>query len=71
MPRRGPGPKTCGGYNNFLIYSTHDADETSLLEMTQRYNELATEFNNLSMQVPHCGEKPARMACVNTECVPK
>ena len=67
----GLGPKTCEGYNNFLIYSTHDADEPTLLELVREFNQSAEEFNTLSLAPPPCGEKAKQIACVNQDCVPR
>ncbi len=66
----GLGQKTCGGYNNFLIYSTYDANESGLLDEVERYNAAATEFNVTSLQVPHCGVQAQTIKCVHNECVP-
>lgn len=37
----GVGIKTCGGYERYLIYSTETTDETALLGLIARYNEVS------------------------------
>jgi hypothetical protein len=67
----GLGAKTCGGYANFLIYSTRDADEPTLLDLVSQFNGVAEEFNTLSLQAAPCGEQPKQIVCINNDCVPR
>lgn len=67
----GLGAKTCGGFLNFLIYSSRDVvDETKLREAVRRYNDLSDEKNRLSYKVLSCGQTPSQIRCIEKRCVP-
>lgn len=66
----GMGVSTCGGYNNFLVYSSYDTDEADLLSLVRDYNAKSTRFNDLSMKVPPCGKPPAQVRCIEGQCYP-
>ena len=66
----GLGSRVCNGYQDFLIYSVTDADETILLQKVRAFNSTMSEINNLSINVPNCGESPAPIKCKNGQCVP-
>lgn len=65
----GLGAKTCDGYNNFLVYSTYDANTTALLSAVREFNAKSEKFNNLSMKVPPCGKPAKPVDCMNGACV--
>lgn len=64
----GLGIKTCDGYNNFLVYSTKDAPEYELLTLVEEFNSTSNDFNELSINVPNCGNKPKTPYCENKRC---
>lgn len=65
---RGLGVKTCDGYSNYVIYSTKDANELELLNAIDEFNKANQEFNQLSMNVPSCGEKAKEPSCYDNRC---
>jgi hypothetical protein len=64
----GLGLKTCDGYKNFLIYSSKDTNEPELLYFVEQFNLTNKEFNELSLAVASCGEKPKIPYCKDNRC---
>lgn len=64
----GLGIQTCGGYSNFIVYSVKDTDESQLLGFVSDFNQANEKFNELSMNVPGCGEKAKTPYCLNNKC---
>jgi hypothetical protein len=64
----GLGKKTCGGYQNFLVYSTIDGDENGLLSLVSQYEELDQKYLDLSMKVLPCGELSLEAHCIDERC---
>lgn len=64
----GLGVKTCDGYNDFLVYSTKDAAEFELLTLVEEFNNASKDYNELSLNVPSCGNQPKTPFCYNKRC---
>lgn len=64
----GLGAKVCEGYSNFLVYSSLDTSEPDLLNLVESFNEADEEFNKISVNVFHCGEKAKQVRCHEKRC---
>lgn len=67
----GLGFKTCDGYLNFIVYSIKDTEESELLNLIADFNKASERFNELSMNVPSCGEKAKEPYCLTNRCTVK
>lgn len=66
----GLGVKACGGYNDWLIYSTADTQEEDLLISVRDFNKAFERFLSLSLKVPPCGAQPKQIHCQKKHCEP-
>lgn len=66
----GMGTKTCGKFNDFLIYSIRDAQEPAVLSLVSEFNRLHEALSNLSLTSARCGVTPAAVHCVSKQCIP-
>ena len=64
----GSGLKTCDGYKKFLVYSSKDTNEPEMLYFIEQFNLANKEFNELSLTVASCGEKPKIAYCKDNRC---
>jgi hypothetical protein len=66
----GVGTKTCGLFNDFLIYSVVDADESKLLQYLEEFNRTHEKMSDKVLSVPSCGKNPVPARCNGSTCVP-
>ena len=66
----GLGVKTCGGFNDWLVYSIADVKEEELLATVSDFNKKFERFMSLSLKVPPCGGQPKQIRCVKKHCEP-
>ncbi len=48
------GSKPCGGPWSYLVYSSTDSDESHLLNLVQRYNDVELDLNNFENRGSDC-----------------
>jgi len=64
----GLGNATCGAFKNYLIYSTMDADSSTLMKLVGEFNGKRQSLEKLSLSVPGCGVAAAQARCINKRC---
>jgi hypothetical protein len=64
----GLGAKLCGKFDKYLIYSSADADEVSLVGMIAEYNGYAERLNKISYKVLNCGVPSMPLKCIESRC---
>ena len=66
----GLGHQSCGGFRDWLLYSTLDTEETEVIGLVKNFNKKSDELNDLSLKVPPCGTQPASVRCIREHCTP-
>lgn len=66
----GLGAKVCGYFKDFLIYSTQDVEESSLLFRVDEFNRSHEKLIDMTLAVNQCGKKAAIIHCVKQRCIP-
>jgi len=65
------GAKPCGGPERYVLYSTENADETTLKALAERYTELAKQRNEREGLISDCSViTPPNLSLVGGVCVP-
>ena len=66
----GIGDRPCGGYGEYIIYSTNTIAVEKMEDMASRYYELDRKFNADNMMLSICSvEMPRVSACIHAKCV--
>lgn len=64
----GLGSKSCGYFQDYLVYSSRSTDELNLIATVEDFNSKAKELSNLSLSITKCG-RPSRPArCIASKC---
>ncbi len=65
----GLGNETCGGYKDYVIYSsTAVEDEGNLLRAINQFNELFKKKSDLELVANSCGFKSRPARCISKQC---
>jgi hypothetical protein len=64
----GLGAQVCGLYKDYLIYSTQDANEKSLLRAVSDFNETHERLLKINLSFNDCGSELPTVRCINKEC---
>lgn len=62
------GVKICDGYKEFLVYSTADADVSTLMGLISNFNANETKLHDLSLTSKPCGNPTPVARCMNERC---
>ena len=66
----GIGDRPCGGYGEYIIYSTNAIAVEKMEDMASRYYELDRKYNSENMMSSICSvEMPRVSACIHAKCV--
>lgn len=66
----GFGSMSCGGYSDYIIYSTQSVSTQKMELLTQNYTELDEQYNEENNIMSVCSIViPKISACLNSECV--